>query len=342
MTLAALFVATVLAIAPSAQAQQTIGTNLGAYTPNANFNCTVAPGFVPFPTGVGSCTYVSTLFGPQSTMAPATGVITRVRVKAAAPTGRMQVVVARQIGTTTSGIGCCFWAGESQVFTPRPNSVTAVNVRLPVENFDDPVNGIQVRDLLGLSVLEPGAAIPGQIPGRSELEGSLGFFPRIARSDSISGRVDGGGYSLVPLLNADFTPLCGAGLRSSQVSEEQLRAEGDAAVPIHRGAELRARGRCLGGASPRAGSLAGSRAGMRIDCNLARACRGSIALLPKRGKGKLGAAKFRVPSGSSRQVKVKLTKKGKRAARGKRKVAVRAKIKVAGGPNQTSRLELKR
>ena len=42
---AVVFVATVVAMAPPAQAQQTIGTNLGAYTPNANFNCTVAPGF---------------------------------------------------------------------------------------------------------------------------------------------------------------------------------------------------------------------------------------------------------------------------------------------------------
>ena len=144
------------------QAQQTLGTNLNAYTPNANFDCTVTPsGIGPLPSGVDNCTFVSTVVGAQSTAAPASGVITRVRVKAASPTGPMPVVVARAIGTTTSGIGCCFWAGETQSPRPRPNSTTAVNVRLPVENSIDPVNGVQVVDYLGLSVLAAGVAIPG-------------------------------------------------------------------------------------------------------------------------------------------------------------------------------------
>ncbi len=336
----ALALAIVLVAASPARAQQTLGTNLATHNANANIDCTAAPSLIgPLPSGVTSCTYVSVALGAQSTATPFPGgVITRVRVRAAAPTGPMQVVVARQIGTTTTGIGCCFYAGETQTFTPRANATTAVDVRLPVENSIDPVNGVRVVDFLGLSVLSPGVAIPGQWPGNSQLEGSLGLTP----GDAVAGRVDGYGNALIPLLSADFVPLCGGGAAAAVAAEEELGIRGDGPLPEPPWANSSAGGRCLGGASPRDGSLTGGRAAVPLDCNLTSRCRGRLQLLATKGGARLGDSKFKIDSGDRKRVRVKLSKKGKRKASGKRKIKVRAKIKVSGGPNGSAKITLKR
>lgn len=344
MALPLLILIALAASATPAAAQQRLGTNLATHTPNASFDCTATPSAVGLlPSGVTNCTYLSTVFGAQSTAAPFPGgVITRVRVKAAAPTGPMRVVVARQIGTTTSGIGCCFYAGESQTFTPRANTTTAVRVRLPVENSIDPVNGVRVVDYLALSVLAPGVAIPGQIPGNGQLDGSLAFFPRLSRADGPSGRVDGYGNSLVPLLNADFTPLCGGASGAAGVSgiPRGRTARGELRFPDPRATA--AAGRCLGGASARNGSLSRKRAKVPLDCNLSSRCAGKLKLRSKRGGGKLGDSKFKIRSGARKRVNVKLSKAGKRAAKRKRKLTVKARIRVAGGPNDKDKIKLKR
>ena len=76
----------------------------------------------------------------------------------------MQVTVARAIRSLTAGFTCCFYQGESQVFTPRPNSITTIPMRLPVTAFVDFDAGVEVVDYLALTVLGNNIAIPGRSP----------------------------------------------------------------------------------------------------------------------------------------------------------------------------------
>lgn len=312
-----------LALPTAAAAQQTLGTDLNSHTPNANFDCRTRPSVVgpQFFGEPDNCTYVGSSPGTQSTGAPGIGVITRVRVKAAAPVGPMQVTVARAISSTSAGFTCCYYQGESQVFTPRPNATSQVGVRLPVSSYYDLDNGYQVVDYLGLTVLANNVAIPGQYPGNNDFEGSLGYFPRLRPEDATSGRVDGYGNSLMPLLNADYVPVCpGAG-----------------------GARVSQGGRCMGAASFRGrnGGLRGTTARIALLCNLTVRCDGTLALRSL-GGAKIGAGRFRVPAGGRRTVGVRLNRAGRRIAAGRNRVEVRARASIKGARATSRRLTLRR
>lgn len=319
-----------LALPSAAGAQQRLGTNLATHVPNANFDCRWRPSVVgpQFFGAPDNCTYVSSTPGPQSTGAPGPGVITRVRVRAAAPVGPMQVTVARAIRSSTAGFTCCFYQGESQVFTPAPNSVTSIPVRLPVtsEFFAEPPDqGYEAVDYLGLTVLANDVAIPGQYPGNDALEGSLGFFPRLTPQDTTNGRVDGYGNSLIPLLNADFVPIClGGGAGSAGAAQ---------------------RGRCIGAMSfrGRGGSLEGTVARIRILCNATIQCRGRLSLRSQGGTA-IGGSRVRIKPGGRKRVGVQLNDAGANLVRGKQRVKVKArvKIKIEGVPAAKRKITLRR
>ncbi|MEZ5156439.1 MAG: hypothetical protein R2718_10050 [Solirubrobacterales bacterium] len=343
--------ATVLAAAlPLAGADAAIaittGPNLAQHAPNAAFDCrtrptVVGPQFYGFP---DNCTYLGTSASGRATAPPlGGGVVTAVRIKAAAPVGPMQITGVRSIGSTTTGVTCCFYAGESGVFTPRANATTTVRTRLPLDNSINPDAGIQVVDYAALTIRANGVAIPGQYPGNNQFEGSLAFFPRITPADNVTGRVDGWGTSLVPLLSAEITPLCGGGGRVGGAERRVAHAwPADAALPPPPLGAGRAGGRCLGGVSIRDGTIGASGASVPLDCNLTSRCRGKLTLLAKNGKAKLGKAKFKLEPGARKKVKVKLTRTGKKAARGKGSLTAKAKAKVKGGPAETSKIKLKR
>ncbi|GIK77477.1 MAG: hypothetical protein BroJett022_11670 [Actinomycetes bacterium] len=331
---------------PAGAAAIVVGPNLGANPPNANFDCrsrpsVIGPQFFGFP---DNCTYLGTSADVgRTTQAPfGGGVVTAVRVRAAAPVGPMQATVVRAIGSTTAGVTCCFHAGESQLFTPRANATSNVRVRLPVAHYIDVGAGIQVVDYIGLTVRANGVAIPGRYPGGG-FEGSLAFFPRLTAADNVAGRVDGYGNSLVPLVNAEITPLCG-GARARPPAARAVAGSwpDDAALPPPRTRAGARGGRCLGGVSIRDGTVGGSSARVPLDCNLVTRCRGKLTLLPKRGGGKLGSSKFKVEPGARKRVGVRLTKAGRRAARGDGSLTVRVKAKVAGGPDASAKVELRR
>ena len=329
-TLGALALLTALVVPARADAQQRLGTNLATHAPNANFDCRWRPSVVgpQFAGAPDNCTYVSATPGAQSTGAPAPGLITRVRVRTAAPVGPMQVTVARAIRSTNAGFTCCFYQGESQVFTPAPNAVTSIPVRLPVTSefyAEAPNEGFEVVDYLGLTVLANDVAIPGQYPGNDALEGSLGFFPRLTPQDTTNGRVDGYGNSLIPLLNADFVPIClrgGAG-----------------------GAQAAQRGRCIGAMSFRGGggSLDGTVARISILCNATIRCRGRLSLRSQGGAA-IGGSRVRIKAGGRKRVGVQLNDAGADLVRGKERVKVKArvKIKIKGVPAAKRNVMLRR
>jgi len=315
-----------LGLPAGAEAQQrTLGTNLQTHTPNANFDCRTRPSVVgpQFFGAPDNCTYVGSSPGEQSTGAPGPGVITRVRVRAAAPTGPMRVTIARATRSTTAGFACCFFQGQSQVFTPRPNRITGVNVRLPVSAHIDFNAGIETVDYLGLTVLANNVAIPGQYPGNNDFEGSLGFFPRLGSSpsDADPGRVDGYGNSLIPLLSADWVPICGPS----------------------GGGRVAQGGRCLTaiGFRGRSGSLDSGSARIPLICNVTIQCRGRLTL-KRRGGQRIGGGRIRIAPGGRKRVKAQLNDAGREFVQGKAQMKVRARAKFPGVPAANRTVKLRR
>lgn len=332
-----------LLCANAASAQVRVGANLNRPA-NAAYGCETLPTTDAFgnrfflPSGVGTCTYVATgSLGNTTEVAQAPfggGLVTAIRVKAGPRVGPMQVTVSRALRSTTPGVGfaCCFYAGASQVFTPAPNTVTQVPVRIPVRSDLDPQVGETV-DYLGITVLAPGVPIPAHEignPGNLQNPAALGFFPHLQPRDAVSGRVDGAGIGGVqPLLSADVLRFCGAG--AALAAGRRPRS----------GEVQAAQGRCVPflGISGGVGRVSNGRAALVLLCNAPVPCSGRL-LLQSRRVGRAAAAakpityaatRVAVPAGASKQVKPKLRKAGRRLLRGRKRAKVWANARLASG-----------
>ncbi|MBF6621724.1 MAG: hypothetical protein ITG02_16040 [Patulibacter sp.] len=134
-----------------------------------------------------SCTLMSAAMPGGATSQTPRGqwVIVRARVRTGPRTGPMVFSVVRvlrsQAGgvTNPSGAICCTVPVESQVFTPAPNTVTTIPVRLPVKNTVDLVEGepIEVVDYLGISPLTLQSTLP--LHTASGGAGTMSFGPAI-------------------------------------------------------------------------------------------------------------------------------------------------------------------
>src|SRR5262245_26736449 len=123
------------AVPPMAGAQVTTFGNDLTLAANVPFDCSVWPipgAFVP--SGQGTCTWSSSLSPTHGLFVPAgNGTVTQVRVKVGATTGPMQVLVLQALRDgNTNRVGCCQQVGQSDVFTPQANAVTALPVSLAV------------------------------------------------------------------------------------------------------------------------------------------------------------------------------------------------------------------
>lgn len=180
-------------------------------------------------------------------------------------------------------------------------------------------------------MVRPGYPIPAQATGFGSIEGSLAF-PHVGPNDALNGRVDGRAMPAVPLLEATFVPLCGAGL--GRVSGRF----GDLPGPV----APRGGGRCLARAqAPARNSLEGSRtARLAVRCNLTSRCRGRLLL--RDGGREIGRSRLGIKPGQRKQVTVGLNRRGRKLVRGKRSVRVSAKLKVKDGPSGRRKLTLAR
>jgi hypothetical protein len=231
----------------------------------------------------------------------------------------MQAVILRAT-RSGSGFACCFWAGQSQVFTPQPNAVTAVGVRLPMRSDFDAAFGETV-DYLGLTVLAPGVPIPGHdegVPGDVTRGSALAFFPHVAPGDT---RADGAGVgAFTPLIAGDFFPLCGA-------SAIRGLATAQAGTPCIPGVQI----------VDNTARLDGAGLFVNVICNVAAPCNGDIRFQSRRVRVAAaakavtyGRVRFQVASADRRRVKGKLTPAGRRLLRGKRRVKAYAVTRVGG------------
>ncbi|MCU0314688.1 MAG: hypothetical protein MUC84_11595 [Solirubrobacteraceae bacterium] len=296
--------AALLGAAPAGAQQRTIGADLNRPA-SATYGCETLPTISAFggraflPSRVATCTYLATTRLGGSTevpQAPGPSVAIRARVKAGPVVGPMQVTVLRAT-RSSAGFACCFHAGESAVFTPAPNAVTTVPLRLPMRSDLDPAFGETV-DYLGLTVLAPGVPVPAHEignPGDLANPGVLAFFPHVRPGDT---RADGSGLGgIVPLLQADVIGLCGAA-RAARV------AQAGACLP-----GLQA----LGRVRVRGGSLA-----LELRCNVGVPCAGTVRLQSARGGGRtLASARVSLAPGASVRLAPRLTARGRAALRGR-------------------------
>lgn len=303
-----------------------IGSDL-TRTPNVGYGCETVPGNNAFaqrillPSGVQNCTYLATTLNlaeaPQG-LKPG-GILTSVSVRTGPTTGPMQATILRATRSLL-GFQCCYYAGASQTFTPNPNTVTRVPVRLPMRNDFDTPNATETVDYLALTVLAPNVPIPMVDLGGGSTPGAIAFYPFVAPGDV---RVDGAGLGgLIPLIAGDFQPTCGAAAASAR----RVRS---------------AATKCLA-AMTLASNLARLRSGrarLPLRCNSPTACVGSVKLQTKRGKGStLASARVNIAAAGTRTLKPKLTKKGKRLMKGKRSRKVWLNVVIADGSGATGKI----
>lgn len=259
--------------------------------------------------GFGTCTYmgVGSAFNfAEVPQAPAEGVVTRVLVKAGPTVGPMQAVVLR---STRSGAGaaCCFFAAQSQVFTPQPNAVTAVPVRLPMRKDLDVQFG-ETIDYLGLSVLAPGVPIPGHDEG---VPGDL--FP-VCNATPIRGfpLTAQQGVPCIPGVQIvdNLAVAAGAGLSVNVICNVAAPCNGD----------IRFQSRRVRVAGAAAARSAGASA-KRIT---------------------YGRIRFNVASGGRRRARGTLTAAGRGLLSGRRRAKVYANARIGGRTISSRRVTLRR
>ena len=148
---------------------------------------------------------------------PASGTVTDIRVAVGSTTGPMRVVVMRTLYRNTATPGkpedaCCFPVAQSQVFTPRPDAITAVRVDLPVREDATPppedLSTIADFDTLGLAVLEPRVPVPMYYTGTLSEPADLVWNTAAPSTVTPGFYTDTGGFAVA--LNGDWSPGAGS------------------------------------------------------------------------------------------------------------------------------------
>ena len=160
-----------------------------------------------------SCTILgNTISGAWTSQTPrGNWVITTARVRTGPRVGPMVFTVIRATRSQAGagGLICCRTPVESQVFTPRPNAINEIPVRLPVKNTVDVINGepIETVDYLGISLLTLDSSGPVATTNESE---SLSFIAPAIRQGQ-ERLADGSRGSARVLVNGEYEPADAAG-----------------------------------------------------------------------------------------------------------------------------------
>jgi hypothetical protein len=224
-------------LSPPVAGAATMGTPLGIgpFTgpPTNRYDCTaydtriegVFPIVSPTGTGVASeCVWIDTpTADPSASFSPNTygnSIVTQVRVAVGQTTGPMEAVVMRGLYENTATPGkpiyaCCLFMSASPSFTPQVNSVTAVNVDLPMRQDPTPppedTTTVAVNDILGLAVLEPGVPVPMYDIGDPA---TINYLWNTATPSSQTPSFSGDTYGFHVAMQADYTAAAGAANRA--------------------------------------------------------------------------------------------------------------------------------
>jgi len=321
-----ILVAALLAL-PASAAALTFGANLDQRNPNSTATCGYPPyypGFFPLgnsctffstatPTGQASETQVVPLPDP-AVHGNQSGTITAIRVKTGPyQAGPAKLTALRAHRTFNGGeAACCVGQAESAQFTLTPNSIVNVATNLPVESRYDAAQHIYTYDILALSVLDATTPIPAEFSGDPNGYCSTGYFPYVQTGqERLSG--DYGICGFLVLMQADMT------------------IKGDTGTPKLKFPTAR-------------GRIAGRTARIPLECAGNVICEGILRLQnkgarqPTAARSKksrkvvtYGTGSFKIAPGGSQTVKVKLSKRGKKLVRGRKRVSVYANATPSGG-----------
>ena len=271
-----------------------------------------------------SCTFFSGAPGPGF-YAPLSGTVTAVRVRTGNfVQGPMQILVMRSLYQNNLAdpghpfFACCFVEQYGPIFTPNPNAITTVPVALRMD--EDPIpppnDGITNArgDFLALSVLAPNVPIPANFDNAS---GFSGFAPAPNPQTTPA-----------PAPNPIFPSTNGLGYHLTMNADLTVGGGGPGPIPV---------------TIATGGQLVGTTAAIPLTCVLTTACNGTLRLagLPAGGvtrararakKGKLfGKVRFRIASGQSAVVQVRLNRAGRKQIRNLSNVTVVATARVKRG-----------
>jgi hypothetical protein len=338
-----------------ASALTTFGADLNRPA-NTGFDCGVGPGAgalgqpVYYPTNVTSCTWLAAgrNFGQlESSLVPSgQGTVTNVRVRVGPITGPMQVVVLRAVrsaqgpvGTTPGGAGvnaaCCKEVGRSGVFVPAPNAVTNIAVNLPVKSdiVPNPISLAYDFDMLGLSVLAPGVPIPAHDVGTyQDVTGPIAhaYFPAMLPGQERADSFGTLGYQL--LLQADWEPVQVAGGTAAAAITLVVPAASVTRRFLRLSLRCNQATPCVGALNVQTGG-AGAAVVSRL-IGSAKAKRKRVVTIAK--------AKLRISAGGTARIKAKLTRKGRRIVRRKKRPKLYANVRLAGKLVLSSPIALKK
>jgi hypothetical protein len=192
-----------LVVAPAAQARA-FGANLNRVA-NSTASC---QSFI-FYQAVPSCSWTvagAPFNGSESMVVPGTGTITRVRIKVGPQTGPMRIAILQSLRAQNSGeAACCVGRRQTGVFTPRPNAITTLHVRIPVSSTFNSRSGYYAFDNLFLSMENPNTPIPANVSDPNTDNCSGGWFPAVRpRQENFGGPYGVCGYTI--LIRADWQP----------------------------------------------------------------------------------------------------------------------------------------
>lgn len=331
-------VAALLAL-PAGAGAVTFGADLATLPANNTpGGCTQGPpGFILGPFGLSSCMWSYLGNGTNSLVPPARGVVTAVRVKVGATTGPMRVNVIRFLFRQTGDAAHPFSAGPfleayGPQFTPAANAVTTVPANLSMKVDPTPaltdLSTIQVIDALALEVQAPSVPIPAfSAPGALSYPVYPGPTAQGVPAPSPNGLPTYGTIGYGVLMSADLTP------------DEATPA------PAGPGPTLPTPTARPTVRLPATGTVRDGATLLPIACQVAD-CSGLVSLL--RGGGAaatasakrattLGSARFSAKAGTTKRVKVKLNRTGRRLVAKSRRVKVTARVTfTAGGGDPVS------
>jgi hypothetical protein len=305
-----------LATLPSTAAAVTFGANLGRAPDNTATCITIQL----FPIYGPTCSVTSNnpTTGESSFPPAGEGVVTQVRVRVGPTTGPMQIAeeeALRKDNPADPGhptYACCKLVALSPVFTPAPNSTTAVPVNFPVKQSLTPEpSGYYVDDHLSLSVLDENVPIPATTdPGAG-----VGIWFPAWQSPGEERAGIYGTAGITVLLSAEWDPVPGAAPAGAGAGAPPPAPVGGAPIPL---------------TLPKLARVRNGKALLPLVCNLTQACRGLLRLQNRRaGGGARLLARQRGKRGKRRKKRITYAKTRFRIPAGQRKI-VRARLKGAG------------
>jgi hypothetical protein len=256
------------------------------------------------------------------------GTLTRVRVKTGAVTGRMQVLVLRQIRHPSLGTSaCCSMVAATDVFVPTPNAITELATNIAVRNGVDAASGVENFDLIALSSLDAGVPVPSSLGGSGYSGGSInGVFPHWDPSTEM--RPDLG--------VVDF----GQVLLAGDVQPADTNPPPPPPPPPPPLAQL-AR---LNGRHPVTLARGGRAATVALRCGAQGACNGTVSLRGRAsGAGAVthGHAAYSLRAAHSAKVRVALSARARRVLRIARKLTVSPVLTAAGQTSAGAKVTLR-